>query len=165
MPRFAEVPAVVSEPLTLPVAGADGVVRDYVILPASAGDYITMSIFKANTMGAQLSELDREKIQHLDAVTQVWALALGPDVLDQVIRDGVPANEMRRMSQTAFYWHTADGDMELADLAWSGKALPLTSGPTRSVRDGAAESTTPDQNSGSGTTTPTDGSRTDLAEP
>lgn len=165
MPRFAEIPSVVQEPLVLPVRGRDGTVREYTIQPATAGDFITMGVLKANAMGAPLTEVDREKLAHLDSVSQAWSLSLGPDVLERIIADGVSAEDMRRMAQTALYWHTADGDMELADLAWSGKALPLTSGQTYSARGGDVVSTTPDQSFGSGTSTPTDGSSTDLDGP
>lgn len=122
--------------ITLPMTGADGKTRNYVISEGTGADMLRLwavqSIYRRTRAGLVPVEGDTEIVNAMSQ-RDLMEMSLGHDVVEQMLTDGVPMATVRRAIETGSAFRL--GDVEAAKAAWSGKAL---SPKTRSARTGGA---------------------------
>lgn len=140
------------EPLILPIAGADSTVRDYAVQPATGDRWLRMAalreVQRALAVGITPADGDLQSVLQASQRSMLDD-ALGADVTQAMIDDGVSARMLRRAGAVALTYHIDGADQ--ARQAWSGKAeSPSTlSGKTGDEADATSTDST------SGTSTPT----------
>lgn len=136
MPRFEPLEEFLDESLTLPIAGADGTVRDYVIQPSDGARWLRiMTLQQVSSDGAAGTKSAPGDVVAVLEMSQRSILddTLGADVAQAMLDDGVPGAMIRRAGAAAVRFHL-DG-VDAARAAWSGKAA---SPRTRSGKTGGA---------------------------
>lgn len=137
--------------ITLPMKGADGKVRKYVIGEGTGIDMLRLwavqAVYQASTLKTRPTDGDAKVV---DAMSQqeMFEMSLGADVTAAVMSDGVPIPTVRRAVEAATAFRL--GNLEAAKAVWSGK-VPTKA--TRSAKTGGAGSKTK-RASTSGTSTP-----------
>lgn len=148
------------DPLVLPIAGRDGVVRDYQVPTPTADQWVRLlaldAVFDAQRRGETPLPGDAEVVKAMSQEQQL-RMSLG-DALDQMMADGVDWRFCQAAHQTAYAFRRFGP--EKAARTWEkalGKAMGVPAGPpppspTSTSTDEV--STTPSEASGSGTTSP-----------
>lgn len=135
-PAFDAVDEATGEPrtITLPMAGADGQVRDYVIGEGTGAEMLRLwavqSIFRSTKSNRLPPPGDVETVNGLSQ-RDMMDMALGHDIVERALTDGVPMPTLQRAIAAATAFRL--GDMDAAQAAWSGKA---PSPKTRSGKTG-----------------------------
>lgn len=137
--------------ITLPMEGADGKVRKYVIGEGTGIDMLRLwavqSVYTATRAGVVPPDGD---IKVVDAMSQqeMFEMSLGEEATAAMLADGVSIPTMRRAVEVATAFRL--GNLDAAKAVWSGKALTKA---TRSAKTGGAGNKTK-RASTNGTSTP-----------
>lgn len=160
---MSDVPTTpLNEDLVLPLAGEDGVVREYHVKPTRAGQWIRLTVLR----DARQKIEDKRKAEAAKppkaapgltaeeraAVDTSHLTLLGKETAEQMIADDVLMSDMQRACTAAEIYHLSGCDTGAA-LAWFNPKAPTPSS-TPKARTGAAASTTRRRSSTSGTTSP-----------
>lgn len=126
--------------ITLPMPGADGTTRDYVIGEGTGAEMLRLwtvqSVYRRARAGLPPSPGDAEIIDGMSQ-RQFMEMSLGVETTERVLADGVPMDVLRLAIEAASAFRL--GDVDAARAVWSGKA---PSPKTRSARTGDAGSGT-----------------------
>lgn len=156
MTLFEEVVPSDDDLLTLPMRGADGELRSYVIKPVSGRWWWKFAALKTVLQAQQLGDLVTAQQKDIDLASELNGLGsagmrmlvLGEDNVTAMLADGVSGTDIQRAINTAFAWHASGGDSAEALRVWSGKVQT----PSPSSASTAAAGTTKRPASGSSTT-------------
>lgn len=133
MPRLPELVTQPDDFLILPIAGRDGVVREYTIPPVPAEAW-----YRASALG-EVVLLTLSNIRPRPSEVQLvmglskdeqYRLALSDEIVDAMIADGVAGPHLQRAFTAALMFIATGGDQEQATNVWLGKAKA----PNRAAR-------------------------------
>lgn len=133
MPRLAALQTEPDDYLILPIAGGDGVVRDYTIPPVPGEAWYRASALGDTVLLAMMNvrprQRDLEMVKDL-SVDDQYRLVLSDGVVDAMMADKVPGKHIQRAFLAGVMFVATGGDLDRANAVWSGKGTaPIPAAP------------------------------------